>query len=242
MKKFFIAFALFAATSVSVFAQDEESNKPEAGSIGFTFGVNNLFGGGAQWFNQGLGQTNTLLFRYYLADNMAARVGLAYTRSGNTTTNLVNGVETTDKNSESSFDISLGGQLSLGSAPKLEPYIGADLVIGRGSASEYFRSDVVATEGGTVGDFFERTDNFGATMRVGLIPVVGFNYYFSKNFAIGAEFGWGYMASFTSGGSFDQSQRTGTVTTLTDGESNLSTRTGDFGNFGRGMLAVSVFF
>lgn len=260
MKKLFLTLSLAAATAFVSVAQEQEttttttttssttttSNKPEAGTIGFTFGVNNPFGGGTgpQLFNQAPGQTNTLLFRYYSENNIAARVGIAYSKNSSNNTDEIDGESIEEKSSTSGFQLSVGGQLSLGSTPKLEPYIGADIVFGRSGGKDFSRSEVIdaAVAGGANGDFTETETINGATTSFGLVPVLGFNYYFSKNFAFGAEFGWGIMTSKTSGGSFTSTTKTGSTSTTVDGESDAVAGTTTIGNMGRGMLTVSVLF
>jgi hypothetical protein len=242
MKNLFLTASLIVFSTFSVFAQDaaEESRRPEAGNVMFTFGISGLLD--SPILNNNIGSTNTLLFRYYVADGLAARVGISYNRDGSTESDIVDGVQTVSKNSESGFLLSLGAQKSLGTSARIEPYIGGDLVLGRFASSGNVRSEVVnsADAGGTPAGTFTEVDFTGAsTMAVGLVPAVGFNYYFAKNFAIGAEFGWGYIYSSTSGG---QATFSATGVPAVTGTSDAVIKGGSFGNTGSGSIAVSVFF
>ena len=257
MKKLFVVLSLVLGTSFVAFAQ-----RPVAGAKGFTFGLNAPFNIlTTESFNSGPAATGTLLFRYYLADDMAARVSINYAKSGSTTTDTssTNGNETVDKTSTSRFAIQLGIQKSLGEGEKLEPYVGADLMFAKTGGKSSSRTETVnASGGGTVGNFSETERNgyeiFDPTtgvslgyqtpgMQFGLIPVVGFNYYFTENFAIGAEFGWGFVLQ-NNNKSLETvtNSKVGTTTTTTTTYTQDQVKSTTIGSQGNGQLTVSVFF
>lgn len=249
MKKLFIAVSLIAS-SFAAFAQ-----KPVAGDKGFTFGVNGLGAFGLGGTNQTTASssgtiTPTLLFRYYLADDMAVRAGLNYGRSGKTTTNDLTstaGTKTETKTGgNGQFAITLGIQKSLGSSEKLEPYVGADLLFGVGKVNGTLEQTTTVTDatkaGGTNGDYTKTTNTLASQTRIGILPAVGFNYYFSDKFAFGAEFNWGFVYNNTGTGSSKTETKVGTNTTTTTTSGGLSTKAGTFGNYGSGLITVSVFF
>ncbi|WMJ72432.1 hypothetical protein RCC89_04535 [Cytophagaceae bacterium ABcell3] len=249
MKKFLLALSFLAFSATSVFAQEEEvevqeSFRPVAGTMGFTFGLNNVLSGGtAGWFNTELGvNTPTLLFRYYVTDQIAARASVSYDMLRSTETDLEDGVETTERSAASTIQLALGGQYALGNHHRLEPYVGADLIFSRLGASEFTRSEVVHEDGGNVGDYMESDVSLGSEYGVGLVPFVGLNYFITRNIAVGAEFGWGYRATFAGGPSGTTTTRVDNQTTTSDIESDERTRSGSFGTFGTGALAISIFF
>jgi hypothetical protein len=247
MKKLFIAVSLIAS-SFAAFAQ-----KPVAGDKGFTFGVNGLGAFGLSGTNQtgaGNGMSPTMLFRYYLADDMAVRAGLNYQRAGNTkTTDLTAtaGTKTETKTGgNGQFAITLGIQKSLGSAEKLEPYVGADLLFGVGKVNGTLETTTTVTDatkaGGTNGDYTKTTNTLASQTRIGILPAVGFNYYFSDKFAFGAEFNWGFVYNNQGTGSSKTETKVGSNTTTTTTTGGTSTKAGTFGNYGSGLITVSVFF
>ncbi|MBX9851272.1 MAG: hypothetical protein K2X86_05870 [Cytophagaceae bacterium] len=247
MKKLFVVLSLVVATSFTAFAQ-----RPVAGAKGFTFGVtgiNNIGVGGAA--NTGLGLSrSTLLFRYYVADGLAVRVGLGYENDKSTIVNdqtKFNGTKTTIKNTGGGdFAITLGAQKSLGEGEKLEPYVGADLLIGMGGNGATTENTTEVTDatlaGGTNGDFTTVKNTVEKTMSIGILPTVGFNYFFAENFAIGAEFNWGFVMSNTKTGEQTTTTKTGGTTTTTTTPTGFDTKGSEFGSFGSGLLTVSVFF
>src|SRR5436190_6684524 len=143
MKKLLFAVALVVTTFTAALAQ-----KPVAGTKGFTFGLTGLSSLGVTGTNQtGL---NTLLFRYYVADGLAARVGLGYSKIG-TKTETDNtktlGTKTESKStSGGNFAITLGAQKSFGENEKLEPYLGADILIGLGKGGGTLESTTTTTD------------------------------------------------------------------------------------------------
>jgi hypothetical protein len=201
MKKLFVVLSLVLATSFAAFAQ-----RPVAGAKAFTFGLENPFGGSANVDPIGSASpTGSLLFKYYVSDHIAARFSINYTKSSDklldTAGTVFSGQEFEAKTSTSRFAIAVGAQKAFGEGEKLEPYIGADIFFAKTSGKYFERTEVVNVNGGTVGDFQEVNTNayfnpftstyVAPTTTFGLAPVVGFNYFFTENFAFGAEFGWG---------------------------------------------------
>lgn len=256
MRKFLLTLPLLI---IAVIAYGQ---KPTAGSKGFTFGLSNIFqNGNSSITNNGPARTGTLLFRYYLADGLAGRMSLSYSKTGTkvTDTSSVNGTEEVLKESGSRFAIQLGIQKSLGSAEKIEPYIGADLLFARTGGKYSLMTEVVnASGGGQPGNsvlierngnrIFNSNGNFTGqyqtpAIQIGIIPALGFNYFFSENFALGAEFGWGVIISRS-----NKSLETKTTQKVLGVETSTTIHTQDrvnnttFGSTGNGMLTVSIFF
>ncbi len=222
MKKVFLAL-IFAATSMVAFAQ-----KPASGDHSFSFGVTGLsnLGVAAPHF------TGTLLFRHYISDNMAARVGLNLSTTSNKYSAMNDSIKF--NSSSTSWAISLGVQHDFTGTEKLEPYIGVDLVLGGGSS----KGDSTWMTGlGTTADTYKG----GSTFRFGLVPCVGFNYYFTDWFAIGAEFGYGFTSTSTGEGTYTSSFTSGSTTTTISSKTGKSGTSG-LGTIGSGMVTVTVAF
>ena len=227
MKKIFalLAFALLAS---GAYAQ-----KPVAGDKGITFGFNGLSNLGVTT----TAPTGTLLFRYYMKDNMAARIALNFGNS-NLSTEMTDdsGTVTTTSSKSNSWSIAVGGQMSMGSIDKLEPYIGADILVGSGKTG--------ATENKTLmtnGDFTEMKVEPGSTFSWGIIPCMGFNYFISDHFALGAEFGWGIGASNTGEGVSTTTVKFGSTTVITTTKTP-SSKGMTIGGNASGLITISAFF
>ena len=136
MKKIII-LTVVLATAINVYAQ-----RPAAGDVGFTFGVSGLANLGAE-ANTSL--AHSLLFRYYLSDDMAVRLGARLAMESSTATEdetTTSGYLYTDKTNSSEVAIAVGIQKSLGSHERLEPYVGADVSIGMSGSGYSNRAEV----------------------------------------------------------------------------------------------------
>jgi hypothetical protein len=241
---------LIIALSLVIFASAAYAQKPAAGAKGFTFGVQGI----NTFALSGNSQAGTLLFKYYVADALALRVGANYTKTGSkTVTDLTTtaGTKETIKNtSGGQFLLALGAQKSLGDGEKLEPYIGADILLGMGKGNgnkddKTEVTDATKTASGTDvnGDFNETEIKFNTTSTIGFVPCVGFNYYFVENFAFGAEFNWGVVHT-------SQGDNTTTTTGQTNGVANPTVKTTGKDTFnqsvwntrGGGNITVTVLF
>ena len=256
MKKILLTLALASAFAV-VSAQ-----KPAVGSMGFTGGIQGFFAAGGS-------PTGTLMFKYALQQDMAVRAAINFgTLAGNGTTvsdstPALGGdgvTHTTTVKSGMAWSLSVGAQKSMPGTKNLEPYMGADVWFGSTSNGNTDMKQEWLIDGkGTVagvgavpgkkGDFIQSVTTATSTMRYGVRAVVGMNYFFSENLAIGAEFGYGYMNASTSGGEVKTSSSATingvaapagfakTVTASSDAKASM----GNMGTTG-GMLTLSWFF
>jgi hypothetical protein len=240
MKK--IALALFLAAGLTTATQAQL--KPEAGSIGFGFRINGIANTAlSNWTNTGLaGETivdplgllgaptsvNSLVpqemffGRYYISSGLAVRVGLGInSMSMNWTsvdTVVATPTTTNTKTSAFSFGINAGIEKHFASAAsKLDPYAGAQISFASiGSVKQ--SSDVAV--GGTT-PFSSKIENvLPGGSHFGLDLLAGFNYFFTDNFALGAEFSWGYHTT-KMGGDY-----TSTITSTNAGVTTTTTGTG----------------
>jgi hypothetical protein len=248
MKKLVIALSLIISATAA-YAQ-----RPEAGAKGFTFGIGGLGSFGLQGVsnqsaaNPAPNANSSLLFRYYLSSDLALRVGANYTKTGTTSNTPPNGstnTTTKDKTTNSNLGLALGIQKSLGSGEKLEPYVGLDLLVGHASGKEDKRTDFAAgnNQARSAGDFDETVTQSAPAMRLGLAPVVGFNYFFVKNFAVGAEFAYKVTTTSTAKYTTVQTSQNGAVATSTTTTTPKSSAGGfSAGGGASGVITVSVFF
>lgn len=237
MKKIII-LTVVLATAFSMYAQ-----RPAAGDVGFTFGIRGLADLGAKAKTS---QARSLLFRYYLADDMAVRLGARLAMESSTATDdqtTTSGFLYTDKVNSSEIAIAVGIQKSLGSHDRLEPYVGADLSIGMSGSGYSNRTEVTdATRaGGTVGDFAEMVVKNGSGLMFGITPLIGFNFFFTENFAFGAEFGWGLGINSQGSGTSTTTVKVGSNETSTEVETGKLSEM-SIGKSGKGQFTASVFF
>jgi hypothetical protein len=134
-----------------------------------------------------------IMMKSYYKNDKARRYafggnGFSYS---NTPSSTSNGYKT--KNNYFSFNsyLSYGIQKSFNGFEKIEPYIGVDLVLSCALRESYSKREVVDTSitgASTYGDFYLTKASGPSSLRLGLKPVAGFNYYIWKNFAVGIEY------------------------------------------------------
>ena len=215
MKKILLSVCLIA-TSVFAFAQ-----KPADGDNSLTFGITGINTIALTTPHY----TNTLLYKHYMSNGLAARVGINIGTSSSSTS-TVNGGDSL-KSSSMNWALTLGVQKAFKGTDKLETYIGADLMLGGGSSSN--TTNFSST--------FKVENKAGSTFKFGIIPCIGMNYYIASWLAVGAEFGWGFVSSSTAAGS-QTTTISGTSTTTNTGKSSNTT----LGTSGSGMLTVTAAF
>ena len=235
MKKLSLTLMALALTATGMFAQ----TKPEAGSVGLGFRVTGLanvaFGNfmttglnGAP-INDQLGilpagttvsdlvPQEMLFGRYYLSSDLALRAGLGIN-------SLSNKIESTDsifdavtvaeqKTSAFSFGVSVGIEKHFASAAgRLDPYAGAQIGFGMLGAIKQTYSDNTNSDPATSTEISREWDG-GSAFNVDLLA--GFNYFFSDNFAIGAEMSWGFGSVSTGGDYLETTTATAGGTSVT---------------------------
>lgn len=172
----------------------------------------------------------SLRMRYFLADDMAARVSLSLQNSSTKDyyyelANNAGGVGT-EINKTSMTMISLGAEKHFAGTDKLSPYIGADLVYGMGSSSAKWDK----YDGNSYNANVTRTIKNPNSM-LGLNLVAGTDYYFAENFYLGLELGLGFSSTTEKAGE-DVTTVSGTSTTILSPEAKSSNFGNNFiGNF-----------
>jgi hypothetical protein len=215
MKKLILAASLIAA-SFNAFSQEY---KPVAGDVTAEIG---LLGGisftDVELPSNSFGTPN-MKFRYFLADQMAVRVGFNYTSTSekNKIYEVAPGTgEGSAVIKNSIFALNLGLEKHLAGTERLSTYVGGDLTLQINGASEKGEN----TNNGTTftnGDsyklkgFNNSGDNGG--FGLGLRGVVGAEYYFVEKVYLGAEFGWGFT-TFSEAKTKSETTTGGTSTTV----------------------------
>jgi hypothetical protein len=173
MKKL-IFFFLSIFISLNLYAQ-----KPVAGDNQIVLGI------------QG-SNTGYLLLKHYYKDDMAKRYaiggqGLSYS---NRPESVYYGSQTKNYSYNVNSFISYGIQKSFDGLEKIEPYIGIDYSLNIAMNKNYYKSLIVDTTGtgrNNLGDYsMSKTSNLSLTLN--FKPLIGFNYYIKKNFAVGIEY------------------------------------------------------
>ena len=203
--------------------------KPIKGDVGFSFKMlANVTNFQLNNFTDGFGN-NSLFMRYYVKDDLALRFGLGLT-SINEQYQSVDSVSTAlvewdSTYSRTDFYISPGFEKHLYASERLDPYVGANISIGKVGQAKMrgitLITDTSGTSSGT--DQYEINGTQDGGFLFGINLITGFNYFISERLSIGAEYRWGYNV-FRTGGNWAQIS---TVTPV-NGNSTTSKQQGAF--------------
>jgi len=215
MKKIFIAVSMLVATmtanaqepmttTTTTTAPTGKQYKPVSGDllaeIGLFAGAGGITGGVTSLsqspFNA---QTPMLKFRYFLQDQIAVRLGFNYTQNSNTT--KINDPLGTGsvKQMNSVFGLNVGLEKHFTGTGRLSTYAGGDLLfqtVGVSEKRDNTTNGTTFTNGAS--STYKGTNAAGTangSMGFGVRAVVGADYYFVDKVYLGAEFGWGFIAS-----------------------------------------------
>lgn len=221
--------------------------KPTTGDRSMTFGVNGL-----QFinFNTNVSRAGSLLFRQYIADDKAIRLSanLGVNSSNTSLEDTANGREQTALNRNTNFNLAIGMQKSLGTRPRLEPYIGIDAVLGfsgttNSSRTELVNADKTGNPNDQNGDFIDVETRTSTPFRFGVAPLIGFNYYIADGIALGAEFSYGLTMSFgAKGTTITERRENGTNLPKQETQNLPSSFNYSLNNMGNSNVTFSVFF
>jgi hypothetical protein len=103
------------------------------------------------------------------------------------------------------FSISVGYEKHLGTARRLDPFIGGELLIGRIGGTKIDASTDITDVTGT--EKIQQITQIDGGFNFGLNFIAGFNYFFAERISIGAEINLGYMFA-SSGGDISDSRVT----------------------------------
>jgi len=212
MKKLFVLAGAVVVSS-SLFAQKATAENPFSVEGQLSYNTSSLS------FN-----APSLRMRYFIADDLAARVSLSINNSSTKDYYYElpdnAGGEGTEVNKISMTMVSLGAEKHFAGTDKLSPYVGADIVFGMGNNSaKWDKFD----GSGYNADFTAAAK--APTSMFGLNLVAGTDYYFAENFYVGMELGLGFQSISEKAGEFKAT--TGGVTTTSLSEPAKSS---SFGN------------
>ncbi len=161
--------------------------------------------------------------RYVKSDALTLRFGLGF--SGGSSKTLVTdsvgaALQNFDStNSQFNGSILFGIEKHFETNNRLDPYIGAEVLLGR-IGNTKIRSKLSLED--TTGIFRSQTDeDYLGGIQFGIGGLVGFNYFVAKQFAIGAEYSLSYQHTSV-GGDFNIV----TITTPVSGNSTTDRSTG----------------
>lgn len=212
MKKIVFSLLLFLGVAGSLSAQTDRI-KPVGGDMGLGFKVSGLANVSISDWKTDHFNVNQLLYRYYVSDKFAIRAGLGLSmgnKSGTFKQETLSGtisttVDTTFSKKNMNFSIDPGVEYHLGSpAAKVDPYVGVVASISYMGKTETSDRQVTNVKDLSNGTYLSQSDLTTRTITPGGLGyganlVCGFNYFFSDNFAIGAEYMLGYNAVSTGG-------------------------------------------
>ena len=171
----------------------------------------------------------SLRMRYFLADDLAARVSLTMNNATDKYNHyeLANngGAVGTEVNKSSLTKISLGAEKHFAGTDKLSPYVGADLMFGMGNT----KTTLTNSDGTSYLANFSSESN-APVSSIGLNLVAGTDFYFAENFYTGLELGIGFSSASVKAGETVVTAGSTTTTTLTAPEKHSGLSNNFIGN------------
>jgi len=253
MKKVLVfSFACLLAASAAV-----AQIKPVTGDWGLGFKLDGINSTSITHWN---GNGTQIFGRYYFTDKVAMRLGFGIntynSKEDNTydvkDANNVNiGTQTaTIKTTQFGFGIMPGVEYHMGSAAsKLDPYVGAEIMLNSlGKMKMTNDSTESISQNGNSSNYTQNiTMEKGGSFTFGINALVGFNYFFSDNFAIGAEYKWGFNSTSTGGdfsttGTTSTSINGNTTNTVINKTGSMKKSAGNLNVAGMGGLNLNVYF
>ena len=209
MKKLFLLSALCFASVIS------NAQKPEKNSVSAEVQLNFQTGTAAVSI-----LSPVLKGRFFIKNNLAARLSLGITGTTTTTTYTENpdgtgGIGKEEKSSNK-FTIAGGVEKHFKGTERLSPYIGVEIWHSSGVTDEIARSNYDGTS--YAPDFIQNILP-GTTITHGINAVLGADYYFVNHVYLGVEVSWGYQSSSTGQGEdtiFSNNINSTTVTPASD--------------------------
>ena len=250
MKKVIIAVTIILVSTSAVNAQHDTLNSRD-GDWGFVLNLTGLID------NISLGNVtdgnnnNSILAKHHLTDDKVLRLGFGIKSisdnwlledsitlsSGN---RALQSIDSTD--SRFDFSVSVGFEKHLGTARRLDPFVGAELLIGRIGGTKIDASTDITDLTGT--EKIQQITQIDGGFNFGLNFIAGFNYFFAERISIGAEINLGYLFSSTGGDVSDSRVTTpvsgAEVTSFSSSKNKASSK--GFNVNSTGGLMLSFFF
>lgn len=251
MKKVIIAFTLVLASTFIVNAQ-KDTLKSRDGDWGFVLNLTGLID------NISLGNVtdgnnnNSILAKHHLTNDKVLRLGfgiksisdnwlledsITVVTTGNRALQTIDSTE-----SRLDFSLSVGYEKHLGNTRRLDPFIGAEIIIGRIGGTKIDASTDITDITGT--EKIQQITQIDGGFNFGLNFIAGFNYFFAERISIGAEINLGYLFSSTGGDVSDSRVTTpvsgGDITNFSSSKNKASSK--GFNVNSTGGLMLSFFF
>jgi hypothetical protein len=226
MKKALFLLIILSVAFTTAYGQKKKKpvdngSKPIAGNMGLSFRLTGISSTGFNSFDvNNFTKSNELLFRYYVTPKIALRGTLGVQTQNdkfNTKKDTTYAFQSVTKPTQTGIDVALsstsdssikssgfsfspGIEYHLGSSPKLDPYVGAQIGFGYvGATTAIYKEATTANFKGGNGfspkviyDYkVDRTSVTPGGIQFALNLLGGFNYFFSDHIAIGAEYSIG---------------------------------------------------
>lgn len=205
MKKVIIVFTLILASTFIVNAQ-QDTLKSRDGDWGFVLNLTGLIDNISIGNVTDGNNNNSILAKHHLTDDKVLRLGLGLKSisdnwlmedsislsSGNRALQTIDSTE-----SRLDFSLSVGYEKHLGTTRRLDPFIGAEMIIGRIGGTKINASTDITDVTGT--EKIQQITQIDGGFNFGLNFIAGFNYFFAERISIGAEINLGYLYTATGG-------------------------------------------
>lgn len=202
---------LFILMSFSLVAQEStDTLKSRKGDWGVVLNLTGAIDNISLGTRKDANNNNNILVKYHLENDKVLRLGLGLTSirnnnfssdsisllSGNRAWRERDSIET-----RFDFSITVGYEAHFKGTRRLDPYIGAELVVGRIGSTKINASTEITDKLGT--QKIDRVIQQDGGFTFGINIVSGFNYFIAERFSLGAEVNLGYMINRLGG---DQSE------------------------------------
>lgn len=253
MRKLQITFILiFLFLSCILSAQESiDTLKSRDGDWGVVLNLTGFINNISLGTQKDVNNNNKILVKHHLTNDKVIRLGLGLTSirnnnfkadsislpSGNRAWREVDSIET-----RFDFSLAVGYEMHFKGTKRLDPYLGAELIIGRIGNTKINASTTIIDKLGT--QKIQRIIQQDGGFAFGLNVVSGFNFFLVERLSIGAEVNLGYLFSSLGG---DQSESlvdtpvSGTQTTSFINSKNGISKRGFDVNSSAGLL-LSYFF
>lgn len=219
MKKLVVLAGALALTGAS-FAQKATTDAP--------FSLEGQFGFNASSLSF---DAPAIRFRYFVTDNIAARVTLGMNNSSSTFNYFEvdsnnTGNSGTEVNKSKGWNLAIGGEYHFEGTEKLSPYAGLDIIIGGGGTnSEWTNYNGLGFQNNFTRTSDAKTSGFGVNL------VAGADYYFADNFYFGLELGLGFSSTKVKEGEVTVNNNGAISTTISEEEKHTSLGNNAVGQF-----------
>jgi len=204
--------------SGAVLAQKPSSDVPM--TLEGQLGITNPAGGAGLDF-----VAPSVRFRYFLTDNIAARVTLGINSTSSTNTVYENpdfsGATGEYMIRNAAWNAAVGAEYHFAGTDRLSPYVGLDVIFG-GAKTTTEGTNTDGTGSAYVADVSFNSEDPRSIFGVGL--ALGTDFYFAENFYVGVEMGMAWANVTTKPGSYENTAGG----TTTSGDLNGESKDGQF--------------